>query len=208
MDEPAAEPPDRQPVQCHQPSATARLQRRTEHSAAHGLLCGRLRLGEVDSLLSLYRKARGKQGSVIVPFDDEFTAIDPACTASPGLDVRIVNGQLQLTNTDAAPIWFGTLSRWVDLNLDQTPYLLISVTSLADAWSLQVDDGSGPITVQGDNNNIGLFTYNLRQVTGWSGVSFQVVIRVAIQNKPATFHFLRIEGVNAVREGAASFDTQ
>lgn len=163
---------------------------------------------ELDDLLVLYRKLPGKTGSINVAFEDDFDDIDPAWVASPKLEMEIVDGQLKVTNPADAPNWFGTLTRTVEIDLDAAPYLQISVTSLADAWGMHVSDGAGSdIVIQGDSNNTGNFTYDLPQLTGWSGKKqFQIILRVAIWDKPATFDSIRILGADAVLEGATSFD--
>lgn len=165
---------------------------------------------DMMELLSIYRVIPDAVGEVTEDWRDDFDTVDPAWTPSAGLDVSVDAGVLRLVNTDTAPDWFGTFSRPVTADVDATPYLQISVLSLADAWGLVVVDSTGKqIVVQADSNLTGVFTYDLRQITGWSGQqSFDVMIRVAIQEMPATFDFVRIAGVTTVVEQASSYGTQ
>lgn len=163
----------------------------------------------LPSAVGLYRRSAG-QGSIDIAWRDEFDSLDPAWTVGPYVDASVASGQLRLNLQQASPDWWGTLTRWVDMDLDTAPYVQISVTSLADAWGLRVvkEGTTSEIVVQADSNDTGTFTYDIADATGWSGqVRVQLVLRVAAWEKPAQFDFIRILGVTAVLSGTTGFDS-
>lgn len=61
------------------------------------------------------------------------------------------------------------VSDTVHADLDATPYLRVKVDESTDLWALKVNDGGVDIDLQQDTSKTGVFTYDLRQLTGWSG---------------------------------------
>lgn len=163
----------------------------------------------LPSAVGLYQRSAGK-GSIDIVWLDEFDSLDAAWTVGAYVDASVTDGQLRLNLQQASPDWWGTLTRWIDMDLDTAPYVQISVTSLADAWGLRVikDGTNSEVVVQADSNDTGTFTYNIADATGWSGqVRVQLVLRVAAWEKPAQFDFIRILSVSAVLSGTTEFDS-
>lgn len=156
--------------------------------------------------LAGWRPRIADEGSIDVAWADEFDTLSGDWVAGQYVTATVGDGRLQLNLRQDSPDWWGELTRWVEVNLDASPYLQISVTSLADAWGLQVRDASGAVvTVQSDSNSTGVFTYNLAEITRWSGTkSIQLVLRVAVWEKPAEFDFIRIIGVTPALGAAGS----
>jgi len=59
----------------------------------------------------------------------------------------------------------------VSNDLDQYPYIQMMMNSLQgeSAWGLLVTDGTDTYTLQPDTRETGLFTYDVKAITGWSG---------------------------------------
>lgn len=166
------------------------------------------RWNEMFSVTGIYRRAADQQGEVTIAYEDPFDAQTEGWVPSEGLTVEYAAGHVTLTNSANAPNWFGTYSRDVELNLDETPYVQIAVNSVADAWGITVNDGGGDVVVQKDYTKPGAYTYDLRQSTGWSGtVSFRISIRVAVKEMPAELDFFRFAGVTPVLTGTQASET-
>lgn len=166
------------------------------------------RAHRLQEILTVYRKPEGHTGGVEVAWADEFDSLSDEWVADEGVDATVVDGQLQLNLRPDASNWWGSVQRWVEIDLEESPYIEVSVTELADAWALRVNDGGDDITVQGDTNEKGTFTYDFRKATGWTGRKrLRLRLVVAIWEKPARFDYVRIMGVRSVLESAASFET-
>jgi len=65
----------------------------------------------------------------------------------------------------------GYVQRSVSYNLDQTPLLKVVVPEVDSGakWVVKVNDGSNDYYVQGDTAATGVFAYDLKAITGWSG---------------------------------------
>lgn len=74
------------------------------------------------------------------------------------------------TITNDSGTW-GYISKDVNYNVDDMPYLGIEVTDVGagSSWALKVDDGTNNYYLQGNTSNTGTFYYNLKNITGWSG---------------------------------------
>ncbi|MEQ4206732.1 hypothetical protein [Actinopolymorpha sp. B9G3] len=161
----------------------------------------------LDTLM-LYRKPEGRTGGLDVAWADEFESLSEDWIADPDLEATVSDGQLRLNLSADASNWWGSVQRWVEVDLDESPYIEVSITELADAWALRVNDGGADITIQGDTNDQGQFTYDLRKLTGWRGTKrFRVRLVVAVWEKPAKFDYVRIVGVRSAVEDAQSFET-
>lgn len=74
---------------------------------------------------------------------------------------------------------YGSITRQVSVNLDQTPTLLLRVPGGDAGWALKVNAGSEPVdtVLVADTGQRGLFAIDVRAATGWSGAkSFKVVL--------------------------------
>lgn len=69
----------------------------------------------------------------------------------------------------ANPHYGSVISDAVYADLNATPYLRVKVDNVTDLWALKVNDGGADIDVQQEIGQTGVFTYDLRQFTGWSG---------------------------------------
>jgi hypothetical protein len=166
------------------------------------------RAHRLQEMLTVYRKPEGRTGGVEVAWADEFDSLSEEWVADEGVEATVADGQLQLNLRSGSSNWWGSVQRWVEIDLEESPYIEISVTELADAWALRVNDGGADVTVQGDTNDKGTFTYDLRKATGWTGRKrFRLRLVVAIWEKPARFDYVRIMGVRSVLESAVSFET-
>jgi len=66
---------------------------------------------------------------------------------------------------------YGSVKKSLTVNLTDSPLLQITVPQVVagSQWALKVNKGSGDINVQTDTSQTGTFTYNLKEITGWSG---------------------------------------
>lgn len=56
-----------------------------------------------------------------------------------------------------------------NVNLTKTAMLSVKVPASTGKWAIKVNDGSGDTTLQGDVAATGTFSYNIANLTGWSG---------------------------------------
>lgn len=105
--------------------------------------------------------------STQVGFADPFDDVDG--WAASGADATAKGGRAAVT-VDGAKTW-GHIQRTVTLDLDQDPYLTVSVPAATGAWSLKVNDGTlaDDLKLQDDTTATGTRTYDLRKATGWTG---------------------------------------
>ncbi|MFS0726751.1 hypothetical protein [Paenibacillus sp. 1P07SE] len=69
------------------------------------------------------------------------------------------------------------ISDTIHADLNATPYLRVKVDEATDLWALKVNAGGADVDVQQDTGQNGVFTYDLREATGWSGQQdFQIRI--------------------------------
>lgn len=82
--------------------------------------------------------------------------------------VSAANGvaAVRLSNTG-----FGNISKSVTCDVDNSLKLEVSVPELSTGakWALKVNDGSGDIKLMEDSTNKGIFYFDLKAYTGWSG---------------------------------------
>ena len=66
---------------------------------------------------------------------------------------------------------YGTQRRAFTYNVSNNPMLNIKVTQVGSGsqWALKVNNGSGDIVIQNNSSSTGTFTYDLANLTGWSG---------------------------------------
>lgn len=93
---------------------------------------------------------------------------------------------------------FGSMSTTVSVDLNKTPYLVVSVAETTGQWALKVNPDASAVDtyVQGDTSQIGNFVYDLRKVTGWSGRrSFRVILfAIGRRGNAVTVNSLRFVG--------------
>lgn len=80
----------------------------------------------------------------------------------------------------------GTVRKSVSLDLDREAFLEISVADSGDrniAWELEADDGNGRFSLQYITKQSGVFRYDIRSPTGWSGLK-TVTLYLSFYNSP------------------------
>lgn len=90
---------------------------------------------------------------------------------------------------------FGHVGKSLLINLDENPYLYLRVYSLSGnaKWALKVDDGSGDINIQPDTKSTGVFGYDLKALTGWSGSkTFTLKLYIAGKGTRFTINWIKI----------------
>lgn len=101
----------------------------------------------------------------------------------------------------------------VQANLDRTPKLLLSVPDAIGQWALKINDGGNDISIRGDARGLGIFEYDLKAATGWSGTKTFNLVFYSIGNNASYSHLLigdvRVVGYSGTPaiQGAASFST-
>ncbi len=143
----------------------------------------------VPSLLSLYVRPAGEPDPEppAVVFADDFDDLSPQWNAEPGVLATTANSRLTMTLPDSAPNPWGALSRTLTVDVDAYPVVTVDVISVAGAWALKVNEGDAPVdtVIQGDTTATGAFSYDLREITGWSGTrTFTLRLFVVQKNAP------------------------
>ncbi|MFD0599468.1 integrin alpha [Catellatospora coxensis] len=107
-----------------------------------------------------------------VGFEDPFADLDPAWQADSWVTSAVSGGQLHLAVNADAPLSYGALWRWVELDVDQYQTVQIAVSGSPGMWALKVNDGTLPVDIelQGDISKTGVYSYDLKRSTGWQGV--------------------------------------
>lgn len=152
----------------------------------------------LNDLMSVYQRPPGAPpgGGTTIDFEDDFTTLDPAWSAEPGLQYGVTNGRLELSLPQGGPAW-AALTRRVTVDLDQYPSMQIRVpqAGAGTAWALKVNDGQPVDTfVQSDSVATGVFTYDIAELTGWEGVkTFDIRIFIVGQGAPAAFDEIRMQ---------------
>lgn len=91
---------------------------------------------------------------------------------------------------------YGTVSKAVTLNLDSYPTLKINIPEVASCtqWALKVNDGGSDIELEHGIDSTGVFSFNLKAVTGWSGSkTFEIRLFPVGGNEK----YLKIDYINA-----------
>lgn len=88
---------------------------------------------------------------------------DANISTKNGIGTIAVNGNSSKT--------YGHMGKWVAYNVDENPNLIVKISGVGEGanWALKVNDGSSEVTLQSDTNKTGEFTYNLKEITKWSG---------------------------------------
>jgi len=92
----------------------------------------------------------------------------------------------------------------ITVDVDKTPLLVLNIPEASGMWSMKVNDGSGDIALQQDNRNFGSFEYDLRALTGWSGVKTFNIVFYAI---PYNVHpaYVTVGDIRIVGSGGTPF---
>lgn len=97
------------------------------------------------------------------------------------------DGMAQLTVTQDSPNKWRRMSHEVTVNLDDSPYLSITVPESVGKWNVAVADGSSTAKLFTDSSNTGTFTANVAEKTGWSGEkTFTVRLYAVGYDEPVT----------------------
>lgn len=163
---------------------------------------------DLRSVLTSYRRTAPGSGQVITAFSDDFDSLSPDWAGDDWVQRTIVDGALQLTVQPGGTAW-GAIYHWIDVDVDKTPYAEITVTGATGNWALKVNDGTlaTDIVLQGDTNQLGTFTYDLRSMTGWTGTKrIQLRLFAIGLNEPITVDRIRVLGAEPVLSAATSFD--
>ncbi len=101
----------------------------------------------------------------------------PLWTAS-GVSPEFESGRLRLRVTDARG-GYGSLSREVTVDLEQTPFLVIQAAGGSGGWALKANDGTQAVdtSLVHDTSQSGTFAVDVAAATGWRGLkTFRVVL--------------------------------
>ncbi|MBN1898083.1 MAG: hypothetical protein JW827_04850 [Spirochaetes bacterium] len=80
----------------------------------------------------------------------------------------------------------GSIRKSISIDMDTDPFLEISVVDTGDrntGWELEADDGNVRVTLQYITKQAGVFRYNLKAPTGWSGLK-SITLYLHIYNSP------------------------
>ncbi|MBM0224272.1 hypothetical protein [Micromonospora sp. ATA51] len=166
------------------------------------------RAEEIPQAASLYMRDGERTPRLRSALDDDFSTLSGEWDVSPQLSTELIDGQAKLTVHDTIA---ASISRSLEINVDQTPFLQITVPRTEGKWSLQVRDGaqSPLIFLQRDTDQTGAFTFDLPRATGWHGTkSFWLSFVAIYQERPTYLDHLRIVGVDSPMQTAASFETE
>ncbi|MCK9221019.1 MAG: hypothetical protein PHV61_07560 [Limnochordia bacterium] len=114
--------------------------------------------------------ARGSEEQVPETFVHEKGSDWADWTPEKGLRADTSGSELRLTITGEGERW-GALEKWVEIDLDEFPYLEISIGETKGQWALKVNDGTKEVDtyIQQDTTKKGAFVYNIPDATGWKG---------------------------------------
>ncbi|GAA2758262.1 hypothetical protein [Actinopolymorpha rutila] len=109
---------------------------------------------------------------------DDFNAVGD-WTPSANTYLRISRGVLQLENTNTTGTSYGYASRAFTVDVDRFPTVRISVPDATQGWGLKVNDGTQPVdtVLQATTTASGVYFYDLKKATGWSGTK-SVTVRI------------------------------
>ncbi len=128
---------------------------------------------------------------------------------APNTGATCKDGVLTIRVPAGAPEPWQYVAQRASIDLSSSPLLTITVDSAATNWALKIcPDGQADISIQGDTNKTGTFTYDISKLTGLTG-SFNGLIKVfAIGlEKDVCVSRLDISVVSGTRQEAASFTT-
>jgi hypothetical protein len=153
----------------------------------------------VPSLLMVYRRPAGEPNPQppAVEFADDFDQLDPAWSAEPGVSASVSDSRLTMTLPESAPNPWGALTRELTVDVDAFPLVSIEVVGVAGAWALKVNDGSAAVdtVLQGDTTATGSFSYDLRQLAGWTGTkTFLLRLFVVERGAPLVVEGISVHG--------------
>lgn len=122
-------------------------------------------------------------------FEDDFDSLDPGWTRSAAAATSVSDGRLQLTCPNTTGTWYGYVTRTVTVDLDKYPILKVKVDSVGQYWAVKVNTGQAVDTiVQNNSTELGIFSYDLQQITGWTGVQ-RLSIRLFVNGFQTTASF-------------------
>ena len=108
---------------------------------------------------------------ITVPYDavaiEDFDAVaDWTCPENS--TISATNGIGKITTTAA----YGYAKKSVTCNVDTYERIKIDISTLSSSgqWALKVNDGGTDITIQYDSSSTGELVYDLKAITGWSGI--------------------------------------
>ncbi|MGI8882041.1 MAG: hypothetical protein ACR2KJ_16325 [Jatrophihabitans sp.] len=136
-------------------------------------------------------------------FDDEFNGtLNPAWVPSLPADASASGGALHLQVAGTTGTNYAYVNRALPAyNVDQYPYLQITVSSAAQQWTLKVTSGGTTVVLQDPSAALGTFTYNVPALTGWHGAqSVTLQIMSNGYQKPITVDDIQVSTPNAPAE--------
>ncbi len=136
-------------------------------------------------------------------FDDEFNGtLDPGWVAYQGADASASGGALHLQASASGP-GYGYVNRILPAyDIDKFPYIQLTVSSVAQQWTLKVIIGGTSYTLQDPSAALGTFTYNVPGLTGQHG-SQSVTLQIMANGdqEPITVDDIQVDTPNAPAEG-------
>ncbi|WP_058302784.1 S-layer homology domain-containing protein [Gorillibacterium timonense] len=127
-------------------------------------------------------------GETALPDVEDFT-YGSDWTMGKNASLTVEDGIGTITVLPNATEDWGHVAKRLSYNVSDHPTLTVKVTKVSDGgkWALKVSDGGDDITVQGDTNQSGEFTYDLKALTGWSGSKLFTVRLFAAGGKGKSF---------------------
>lgn len=145
----------------------------------------------------------GWQADLSTPVGWQHSGESVMQTGTEGLKIEV--------NRDAASeIQSFTTRVNLEINLDKTPYLHINVPEGNAWWAIKVHAEDEPVdrVIRQESPGNGLFTYNIAELTGWTGrKSFKLNFYVIQRGESVLVSDLSIGGVKNPLEKAADFQT-
>lgn len=129
--------------------------------------------------------------------------------SEPKMRLKRTEDGLQVTATgpNGDCSYCGSTSQSVEIDLDAYQFIQIDVPTAVGHWALKVrdPDAQQDVTLQSDTQATGVFAYNVREATGWTGRKrFDVKLFAINIGKPVTLGELKFVGMSSITKKAAT----
>ncbi|MBO5274573.1 MAG: hypothetical protein J6I45_08180 [Clostridia bacterium] len=112
----------------------------------------------------------------------KYTIVEP--TEKGGLSITVQNGA-------DAPWQY--VAQKIDIDLDLTPMLTVTIDSCGGTWALKLcENGKQDVVIQGDSNKTGTFTYDIAKTIGQTG-RFKGQVKLFSVGYEKTLEFSRLD---------------
>lgn len=167
-----------------------------------------------SGLLSVMKYSPDAYPKMNVGFEDGFDTGPLTWEMQPNMKAETRDGslQMQVTHPNSGGTECGYVWKKVRVDLDKYPYVEICVKEAVGSWALKVAPGpvAADIPLEMDTLKAGVFTYDLRRLTGWSGGKKEFCVNLYSMgtNAPVKVDFIRLVGIEKpARSSAEEFKT-